>query len=83
MRRSIMRLAARMSGEPPRQGMLHASILFLRRWIYLPVPESASLPPGDVVCFGISHPCTTFDNRRMMPVTDDDGRACDVVHAWA
>jgi D-serine deaminase-like pyridoxal phosphate-dependent protein len=50
---------------------------------YLPVPESASLPPGDVVCFGISHPCTTFDNRRMMPVTDDDGRACDVVHASA
>ena len=39
MRRSIMRLAARMSGEPPRQGMLDTSILILRRRI-----DPAELP---------------------------------------
>ena len=39
MRRSIMRLAARMSGEPPRQGMLDTNILILRRRI-----DPAELP---------------------------------------
>jgi hypothetical protein len=39
MRRSIMRLAARMSGEQPRQGMLDTNILIVRRWI-----DPAELP---------------------------------------
>jgi predicted nucleic acid-binding protein len=39
MRRLIMRLAARMSGEQPRQGMLDTNILILRRWI-----DPAELP---------------------------------------
>src|ERR1700733_4973057 len=39
MRHSIMRLAARMSGEQTRQGMLDTNILILRRWI-----DPAELP---------------------------------------
>jgi predicted nucleic acid-binding protein len=39
MRRLIMKLAARMSGEHPRQGMLDTNILILRRWI-----DPAELP---------------------------------------
>src|ERR1700733_8497106 len=38
-RRWIIRLAARMSGEEPRQGMLDTSILILRKWI-----DPAELP---------------------------------------
>lgn len=49
---------------------------------YLSVPDQASLSPGDLVCFGISHPCTTLDKWRVMPVVDDDGRVSDVVHAF-
>src|SRR5258708_24332261 len=39
MRRSTMRLAAGMSGEQPRQGMLDTNILILRRWV-----DPAELP---------------------------------------
>src|SRR5258706_15874168 len=38
-RRSIKRLAAGMSGDRPRQGMLDTNILILRRWI-----DPAELP---------------------------------------
>lgn len=49
---------------------------------YLSVPASASLSPGDLVGFGISHPCTTLDKWRVMPVVDDEDRITDVVHAF-
>jgi len=49
---------------------------------YLSVPEQTALAPGDLVCFGISHPCTTLDKWRVMPVVDDDGLVRDVVHAF-
>ncbi|HZR51620.1 MAG TPA: alanine racemase [Streptosporangiaceae bacterium] len=49
---------------------------------YVSVPEQTALAPGDLVCFGISHPCTTLDKWRVMPVVDDDGLVRDVVHAF-
>jgi len=33
---------------------------------------SADLKIGDLIGFGISHPCTTFDKWRALPVVDDD-----------
>lgn len=38
-------------------------------------------PPdvGDLVAFGVSHPCTAFDRRRVIPVVDDDDRVVDAV----
>lgn len=30
--------------------------------------------PGELVCFGISHPCTAFDKWRVIPEVDDDHR---------
>ena len=38
--------------------------------------------PGDLVCLGISHPCTTLDKWRVIPVVSDDGRVTDTVHAF-
>jgi D-serine dehydratase len=49
---------------------------------YLSVPADAELAPGDLVCLGISHPCTTFDKWRAIPVVDDAYRVIDVVHTF-
>jgi D-serine dehydratase len=49
---------------------------------YLQLPDSAELGPGETVCFGVSHPCTTFDKWRVIPVVDDDDRVLDAVHTF-
>jgi D-serine dehydratase len=36
------------------------------------VPEDSPLAVGDMVGFGISHPCTTFDKWQVVPLVDDD-----------
>ncbi len=36
------------------------------------VPASVRLAPGEVVSFGISHPCAAFDRRRVLFELDDD-----------
>jgi D-serine dehydratase len=38
---------------------------------YLSVPPSADIAVGDLLCCGISHPCTTFDRWRLIHVVDD------------
>ena len=38
----------------------------------LRVPRDSPLRVGDLVGFGISHPCTTFDKWRLLYVVDDD-----------
>ena len=35
-------------------------------------PRDVVLSPGDVVRFGVSHPCAAFDRRRVLFVLDDD-----------
>lgn len=42
----------------------------------------AGLTPGDVVVFGISHPCTVFDKWRQVLVIDDDERVTDTIATW-
>ncbi len=49
---------------------------------YISVPGDFELAPGDLVCLGISHPCTTFDKWRVIPVVDDDYRVIDAVHTF-
>ena len=49
---------------------------------YLRLGEGAVLAPGDLVGLGISHPCTTFDKWRVIPVVDDEDRVTDIVHAF-
>ncbi len=31
---------------------------------------------------GISHPCTTFDKWRVIPVVNDEERVTDLVHCF-
>jgi D-serine deaminase-like pyridoxal phosphate-dependent protein len=40
------------------------------------------LRPGDLVRFGISHPCTAFDKWRTIPVIDDEHRVVDVLETY-
>lgn len=42
-------------------------------------PEHAALKVGDLVALGISHPCTTFDKWRWMPVVDENYTVCDAL----
>ncbi len=48
----------------------------------------ASAPPaewprlGETVASGISHPCTTFDKWRWLPVVDEGYRVVDAVTTW-
>ena len=37
------------------------------------------LQHGDVVAFGISHPCTAFDRRRVLFELDDDDRVVGAI----
>ncbi|SDT79585.1 alanine racemase [Actinoplanes derwentensis] len=46
---------------------------------YLKVTTSA-LTPGDLIRFGISHPCTAFDKWRSIPLVDDSHRMVDILH---
>jgi D-serine deaminase-like pyridoxal phosphate-dependent protein len=40
------------------------------------------LAPGDLIRFGISHPCTAFDKWRHIPVVDEDRRVVDVLQTF-
>lgn len=42
----------------------------------------ADLQIGEVLAFGISHPCTTFDKWRVIPVLDDDLTVTDCLTTW-
>jgi D-serine dehydratase len=41
--------------------------------------DSNGLRVGDRVCLGISHPCTTFDKWRWMPIVDEDYTVVDAI----
>jgi D-serine dehydratase len=49
---------------------------------YLRLDPDAALAPGDLVGLGISHPCTTLDKWRLIPVLDDEDRITAVVHTF-
>ncbi|MER7501402.1 alanine racemase [Nonomuraea pusilla] len=43
------------------------------------IVQAEGLRPGDLLAFGISHPCTAFDKWRRLPVVDRDYRVVGVV----
>jgi D-serine dehydratase len=46
--------------------------------------DPAGLVPavGDRVALGLSHPCTTFDKWRWMPLVEDDGAVSGAIHTF-
>jgi D-serine deaminase-like pyridoxal phosphate-dependent protein len=49
---------------------------------FLAVPADTDLVPGDLICFGISHPCTAFDKWQVIPVVDDEYRVTDLIRTY-
>ncbi len=41
--------------------------------------DATRLAPGDLVCFGISHPCTAFDKWQAIPVVEDDYTVTEII----
>jgi D-serine dehydratase len=46
------------------------------------VPDSAPLAIGDMVAFGISHPCLTFDKWQVIPIVDDDYNVVSAIRTF-
>ncbi len=72
-------VASGISGEAPALGEVTE---LNDQHAYLRLDAATALAPGDLVCLGISHPCTTLDKWRVIPVVSDDGRVTDTVHAF-
>jgi D-serine dehydratase len=49
---------------------------------YLDVPPESPLQVGDLIAFGISHPCTTFDRWRALYLVDDALTVTGAVHTF-
>ncbi len=49
---------------------------------YLDVAPGAHVDAGDLLRFGVSHPCTVFDKWRAVPVVEDDDTVSDVLHTY-
>lgn len=49
---------------------------------YLRVPPELGVRPGDLVSFGISHPCTAFDRWQVIPVVDDRDTVVEMVATY-
>ncbi|MGW5880477.1 alanine racemase [Nocardiopsis terrae] len=49
---------------------------------YLNVPEGLHVRPGDLLSFGISHPCTAFDRWQVIPVVDDEYRVVEAIATY-
>ena len=48
----------------------------------LRIPADSPLQVGDLVGSHVSHPCTSFDNWRVIPLVDDDYVVTDVVRSY-
>lgn len=49
---------------------------------YLKFNDDQEILVGDVVGMGISHPCTTFDKWRLIPVVNDNYDVIDLIHTF-
>ncbi len=69
-----------------RQGALpldgHKTVRLDDHHAYLDVPGDSPLAVGDLVCFGISHPCTTFDRWPAIYLVDDGLTITGVVQTY-
>ncbi len=49
---------------------------------HLGTPEESPLQVGDMVAFGIGHPCTTFDKWALLILVDDDWRVTGAIRTF-
>jgi D-serine dehydratase len=65
----------------PGEGFLdigHAEIFSTNdQHAFVKLPDNHQWKVGDMICSGISHPCTAFDKWKFIPVVDDDYNVLD------
>lgn len=49
---------------------------------HMAVPENSPLAVGDMVAFGISHPCLTFDKWRVIHLVDDEYKVTSSIRTY-
>jgi D-serine dehydratase len=49
---------------------------------HMAIPQDSPLSVGDMVAFGISHPCLTFDKWRVIHLVDDDYRVTSSIRTY-
>ncbi len=49
---------------------------------HMTVPAESPLTVGDMVAFGVSHPCTTFDKWQYMFIVDDNYRVVSAIRTF-
>ena len=49
---------------------------------YMKVAARCDLAVGDMIACAISHPCTTFDKWRFLPIVDDDYNVVDAITTY-
>jgi D-serine dehydratase len=49
---------------------------------FVALPNDSPLRVGDMVSFGISHPCTTFDKWQLLYMVDDDYRVIEGIRTF-
>ncbi|MEZ5936545.1 MAG: amino acid deaminase [Alphaproteobacteria bacterium] len=60
----------------------HVTVGLNDQHAFLDVPTDSPLQVGDMLAFGISHPCTTFDKWPLIYVIDDQDRVIEVVKTF-
>jgi len=66
--------------EPMPSG--HTVLALNDQHCHLGTPEESALQVGDMVAFGIGHPCTTFDKWAVLMLVDDDWRVTGAVRTF-
>jgi D-serine dehydratase len=68
------------TGEMTAPGHDWRAVAINDQHIHLELPPDARLDVGQLMAFGISHPCTTFDKWRAIPIVDPQYNVLDVAH---
>ena len=68
--------------KPEPLGAGHVTVALNDQHAFLDVPEDSPLKVGDILTFGISHPCTTFDKWQVIYVIDDDDRVIEGIRTF-
>lgn len=70
------------SSHPSPMPPAHRTTRLNDQHAYLDIPADSPLAVGDMVGFGISHPCLTFDKWRVMHLVDADYAVVDSVRTY-
>lgn len=75
-------LSARPGAALPRPLDGFATLKLFDQHAVVAAPQFHDLAVGDLIGFGVSHPCTTFDKWKALFVVDDDWRVTDIVRTY-